>query len=96
VAEVDNGQAKADQSDHPVVSETGQRAETLDYLQRVSMEAAVARIEAAVARAEANLVYLERRISETRGDVKDVRDRLARVDANVARLPARGFMSPLF
>jgi hypothetical protein len=91
MAEVDNEQAKAHQLD-PVVGQTGPGAETLDYLQRVSMEAAVARIEAAVARTEANLVHLDRGVSETPADVKDVRDRLARLEANVARLPGRGFI----
>jgi hypothetical protein len=89
MAEVDNEQAKAHQLDS-VVSQTGPGTETLDYLQRVSMEAAVARIEAAVARTEANLVHLDRGMSETPADVKDVRDRLARLEANVARLPGKG------
>jgi hypothetical protein len=72
--------------------QTGQPAETLDHLQRLSIDAAVARIEATVARTEANVVHLDRGVSETPRDVKDVRDRLARLEANVAHLPGRGFV----
>ena len=88
MAEADDEQAKASQA----AGQEGQRAETLEHLQRLSMEAAVARIEATVARTEANVVHLDRGVSETPGDVKDVRDRLARLEANVARLPGRGFV----
>jgi hypothetical protein len=88
MAEADDEQAKASQA----AGQEGQRAETLEHLQRLSMEAAVARIEATVARTEANVVHLDRGVSETPGDVKDVRDRLARLEAHVGHLPGKGFI----
>jgi hypothetical protein len=91
MAEADDEQPKLGPAVQ-VAGQTGQRAETLDHLQRLSIEAAVARIEATVARTEANVVHLDRGVSDTPGDVKDVRDRLARLEANVAQLPGRGFV----
>jgi len=49
------------------------------------MEAAVARIEATVTRTEVNFVRLDRDAAETRGDLHNVRDQLARVDVKVTR-----------
>ena len=37
-------------------------------------------------------MHLDRGVSKTPGDVKDVRDRLPRLEVNVAHLPSRGFV----
>ena len=87
----DDEQAEADPAIQ-AAGQTGQPAETLDHQQRLSIDAAVARIEATVARTEANVVHLDRGVSETPRDLKDVRDRLARLETNVAHLPGRGFV----
>jgi hypothetical protein len=96
MAEADDEQAKAGQaqvSNAPAGQsgaigqprQTTQRVETLDHLERLPMEAAVARIEATVARTEANVVRLDRDAAEMRGDVHNVRDQLARVEVKVTR-----------
>ena len=56
------------------------------------MEAAVARIEATAARTEANVVHLDRRASAMRGDVNDVRDRLARLEVQFDQVAGKGFI----
>ena len=94
MAEGNEDQAKAGQAHVGQTSATGQaqQPETLDQLQRLSMEAAVARIEATAARTEANVVHLDRRASAMRGDVNDVRDRLARLEVQFDQVAGKGFI----
>jgi hypothetical protein len=63
-------------------------AMAMDHLpERFRMEAAVERIESDVRHFQEGDV-----VSETRGDVKDMRDRLARLEVNVQHLPSKGFI----
>src|SRR6266481_5349404 len=60
----------------------------MDHLpERLRMEAAVAQIESDVRHLQGGDV-----VSETRGDVMDMRDRLARIEVNVQHLPSKGFI----
>ena len=63
-------------------------AMAMDHLpERFRMEAAVERIESDVRQFQEGDV-----VSETRGDVMDMRDRLARLEVNVQHLPSKGFI----
>lgn len=49
-------------------------------------------MEARVAKLETTIGYIERDVSEMRSDMKDVRDRLGRLETNVSHLPSKGFI----
>src|SRR6266702_3667766 len=89
MAEVDDQQATAATAVQPAAAgPTDQRAETLDHLQRLSIEAAVARIEATVARTEANVVHLNRGVSETRAISTGKCDRSSKASMPLSKRPA--------
>jgi len=45
-----------------------------------------------IAKLQSDAEYVKLHLSEFRGDMKDVRDRLARLEVNVSHLPSKGFI----
>jgi hypothetical protein len=53
-------------------------------------------MEPRIAKLEASVSHLERDVGELRVDMKDVRDRLTKIEATVAGLPTKGFVFSVY
>jgi len=49
-------------------------------------------MEAHVAKIEASMDHMQRDVADFKSDMRDVRDRLARVEERVSHLPSKGFI----
>jgi len=49
-------------------------------------------LEARVAKLETDIEYVKRDVGELRTDMRDVRDRLTRIEEQVSALPSKGFV----
>jgi hypothetical protein len=53
-------------------------------------------LEARVAKLETDLEYVKRDVSELRTDMRDVRDRLTRIEEQVSALPSKAFVFSVY
>ncbi|MFG1331136.1 hypothetical protein V5F41_07760 [Xanthobacter autotrophicus] len=49
-------------------------------------------MEARVAKLEADVEYIKRDVSQLAGDMRDVRERMTRLETRVDHLPSKGFI----